>query len=147
MSDQEVQFTIKSFSIDHFSYTKPKHHVRKDRINFGIQHHIEPYPDTNEVHIGFRIKVEQGTKNPIAIATIETNSVYFVQSKKESLFTQFPEDLLVTFFSIAYSSTRGALTAKAQGSIIEDVPLPLIDPVEIVQNDLKSRESEAKASA
>lgn len=143
MSDQEFEFTIKRFSINHFSYTKPQKQVRKDRINFGIQHLIEPKPDSNEVRIGFRINVEQGSKNPVQIATIETNSEYLVKSDRENLFTEFPEELLVTFFSIAYSSTRGALTAKAQGSVIEDVPLPLIDPVEIVQKDMQARAGEA----
>ncbi len=51
---------------------------------------------------------------------------------------KIPDDLLVKFTSIAYSTARGIVFSKTLGSFLNQFTLPLIDPKEIVQNKLKS---------
>jgi hypothetical protein len=49
-----------------------------------------------------------------------------------------PDDLLINFTSLAYSTARGILFANTQGSYLNHFILPLIDPKIIVQNKLDS---------
>jgi hypothetical protein len=50
---------------------------------------------------------------------------------------KIPNDLLVNFVSIVYSTARGILYAKTQGSFLNQFILPLIDPKVIIEQRLK----------
>lgn len=130
----EIQFAIESFDILGYSEYKPDSQVRKDRINFNIQHMFSTDNDRQLFKVGFKIQVADGKQKKIELASIETLTVFNLKSDDPDLMDKIPEHLAVTFLSIAYSTTRGALMAKATGTIAGEVPLPLINPTQIVKN-------------
>lgn len=130
----EIQFAIESFEIIGFSSHTPKTPVRKDRLNFQIQHLFKIEPKLNIFNVGFRIQVTDGKQNKQELANIETITAFKIKEVESGSLNQIPEHLVVTFLSIAYSTTRGALAAKSQGTVVGEVPLPLINPTEVIQN-------------
>lgn len=130
----EVQFAIQAFEIRSFSFTAPSAEVRKDRLDYKIQHLFIADPEKPEFGVGFRIKVTAGKKSAEELASIETFTNFSLKGVSKEQMSALPEHLVITFLSISYSNTRGALSAKAQGTIVGDVPLPLINPTEIVKS-------------
>lgn len=131
----EVQFAVEAFEIRQFSSIAPKKSgVRKDRLEFQIQHLFEVNQEKMFIDVCFRIKVMPAKKSSEELAFIETRTVFRLKGIEKKKLKELPEHLIATFLSIAYSSTRGALAAKAQGTIAGDTPLPLINPAEIIRS-------------
>lgn len=126
-------FSLDSFKVLNFSFHTSDSNIRKDRIDFRIQHRFGPELEKNLFHVGFKIKVVAGRKSNKELASIETLTSYILKKVEPIELKSFPEEALITFISIAYSNTRGALAAKAQGTIAGEVPLPLINPQEVIQ--------------
>jgi hypothetical protein len=143
---QEIQFAIEAFEIGRFSSFKPEVNVRKDRLDYKIQHSFDTDAGKKMVHITFNIEVLSGKQNPIKLAEIETRTTYKLKGIKTDDGLRLPDELIVTFLSIAYSNTRGALAAKAQGTIVGDLPLPLINPTEVVEKMKKRIKQKEKTS-
>lgn len=137
---KEIQFSLHEFEIGSFSNTIPKETIRKDRLNFQIQHTIEVDDKKKLFRIGFKIKVMAGRQSPLELAAIETFTVYKLKGVETENMNRLPDHLVVTFLSIAYSNTRGALAAKAQGTVVGDVPLPLINPTQVIEDMKKQTE-------
>lgn len=135
--NSEIHFAIESFEIIGFSEQKPASHIRKDRITFQIQHMFTTDNEQQLFKVGFRIQVFDGKLKKTELSKIETVSSFSLKSDEPDVMNKIPEHLVVTFLSIAYSTTRGALMAKAVGSITGEVPLPLINPTQIVRNSVQ----------
>ncbi len=138
---KEIQFSLNTFEIGNFSSTTPESTVRKDRLDFQIQHQFDVDAEKKLFRVGFRIKVMPGRQSTEELAAIETYTTYKVKGVDQENMFSLPDHLVVTFLSIAYSNTRGALAAKAQGTIVGEVPLPLISPTRVIE-DMK-RQAEA----
>jgi hypothetical protein len=135
--NSEIQFAIESFEIVGFSEQKPTSQVRKDRITFQIQHMFTTEVEQKLFKVGFRIQVFDGKLKKTELSSIETITSFSLKCEEPDFMNKIPEHLVVTFLSIAYSTTRGALMAKAVGSISGDVPMPLINPTQIVKNSVQ----------
>lgn len=147
MSDKkELYFSLKGFQILNFSFYTPESQIRKDRINFGVQHRFRKGDDNGLFHVDIKVKVAPGKKAGKNIAFIETQTSYLIKGLKEKGLNTIPKDLLITLFSIAYSNTRGALAAKGQGTILGDIPLPLIDPVKVIESIKKRADADSEGT-
>ncbi|TVQ81041.1 MAG: hypothetical protein EA358_01220 [Flavobacteriales bacterium] len=135
----ELEFAIDSFKIDRFASNNPKSTVRKERLNFQIQHLFKIDAVSHIVQVGFRVQVMESKQSKHEIAAIETITSFKIKGISSENFENIPEHLLVTFLSIAYSTTRGALIAKSQGTVVGEVPLPLINPSEVIRRMKESQ--------
>lgn len=138
---KEIQFSIHEFEIGNFSNTVTKESVRKDRLDYRIQHQFDVDVEKKLFKVGFKIKVTASPQSTVELANIETFTVYRLKGLENDEMKHLPDHLLITFLSIAYSNTRGALTAKAQGTVVGEVPLPLINPTQVIE-DMKKRSNE-----
>lgn len=138
---KDIEFSILEFGIEKFSSSTPKETIRKDRIGFQIQHIFNVDAGKKLFQVRFRIHAQSGRQNPIELALIETFTTYKLKGVENDEMFNLPDHLVTTFLSIAYSNTRGALTAKAQGTIVGDVPLPLINPTQVIEEMKKRAES------
>lgn len=139
---QQVQFTIKLFEINRFYSSEIKKGIRKDRLHYQIEHKFDIDTKEGVFTVSFRITVVPSKQNNEELASIETTTSFTVIGIDPEDIVKLPDDVIVTFVSIAYSTTRGALAAKAQGSIVGEVPMPLIDPVDVVKSTRKATHSE-----
>ncbi len=131
---KHVQFAIEAFEIRSFSSSVSPNYVRKDRLDYRIQHLFDVDHEKLEFSVGFKVKVVAGKKRGDELANIETLTKFKLKGVENEEMARLPEHLIITFLSISYSNTRGALAAKAQGTIAGEVPLPLINPTEIVRS-------------
>lgn len=136
-TSSEIQFAIESFNIIGFSDQKPSVQIRKDRVTFHIQHMFSTDEEYKQFKVGFRIQVFDGKQKKTELSKIETITSFSLKSEDPDVMNKIPEHLVVTFLSISYSTTRGALMAKAVGSIAGEIPLPLINPSQIVKNSIQ----------
>lgn len=139
---KEIQFAIEAFEIGNFSSTIPKESVRKDRLDYRIQHQFGVDEEKKLFKVIFRVKVSASPQSSIELAHIETNTVYKLKGIKEESMHILPDHLVITLLSIAYSNTRGALTAKTQGTVVGEVPLPLINPTQVIEDMKKKTKSD-----
>lgn len=135
---KEIQFSIQVFEIGSFSSIIPKEPVRKDRLDYRIQHQFDVDEEKKLFRVGFKIKVTASPQSKVELANIETFTVYKLKGVDDEEMDHLPDHLVITFLSIAYSNTRGALAAKAQGTVVGEVPLPLINPAQVIE-DMKKR--------
>ena len=144
MADKkEIQFSIHEFEIGNFSNTVPKESVRKDRLDYKIQHQFDIDAEKKLFRVGFKIKVTASPQSNVELANIETFTVYKLKGVENDDINRLPDHLVITFLSIAYSNTRGALAAKAQGTVVGEVPLPLINPTQVIE-EMKKRANDGK---
>ena len=144
MADKkEIQFSIHEFEIGNFSNTVPRKSVRKDRLDYKIQHQFDIDAEKKLFRVGFKIKVTASPQSNVELANIETFTVYKLKGVDNDEINRLPDHLVITFLSIAYSNTRGALAAKAQGTVVGEVPLPLINPTQVIE-EMKKRANEGK---
>ena len=144
--NKEIQFAIEAFEILSFSTSKPEATVRKDRLDFRIQHYLNVNRENKLVAVGFIIGVLSGKQTPKELAVIETNTTFKLKGIESSNGFLLPDEVVIAFLSIAYSNTRGALAAKAQGTIVGEVPLPLINPKDVfeqIKSRMKNQETES----
>lgn len=139
---KEIQFSIHDFKIGTFSNTVPKESVRKDRLDYRIQHQFSVDVEKKFFRVGFKIQVKASPQSNVELANIETSTVYKLKGLADDDLNHLPDHLVITFLSIAYSNTRGALAAKTQGTIVGEVPLPLINPTKIIE-DMKNKSTES----
>jgi len=140
--EKEIQFSIKAFSIKNFSSLSPDKTVRKDRLDYQIQHQFELDISKKLIAVKFWIDVYHGKNNPLELASIATETAFKLKGVDDEEMKRLPEDLYTTFLSIAYSNTRGALAAEAQGTVAGEVPLPLINPRQVIEEMKKQAEPE-----
>lgn len=142
---KEIQFAIESFEIRRFSSADPDSTVRKDRLDYQIQHVFDINTKKKIFSVGFRVKVMTSKQSSEELASIETLTSFKLKGIESEKIKEMPEQLVTTFLSISYSSTRGALAAKTQGTVVGSVPLPLINPSQIVksmiENAINSKEN------
>lgn len=140
---KEIQFSIREFVIGNFSNTVPKEPVRKDRLDYKIQHQFDVDVENRFFRVRFKIKVTASPQSKSDLAIIETSTAYKLKGVNDEEMYQLPDHLVITFLSIAYSNTRGALAAKAQGTVVGEIPLPLINPTQVIE-DMKKEAAEGE---
>ena len=133
--EKKLSFGLDSFKVKSFGFNSTEKPIRKDRINFDIQLNIKSKKDEKKCVVFLRIEAKHGKQQPISLGVIETETIYNligeIPYNNETETVQLPNELIVTFVSISYSTTRGALLVKAQSTILAHAPLPIIDPVKL----------------
>jgi len=63
------------------------------------------------------------------------NNNKLIKKDKDREYLDLPEELFVTFTSIAYSTTRGLVIEKLGGTRFADVMLPVVDPKKLAPSE------------
>ncbi len=153
-SEQEeikIQMKFKSFRTLDFAYHQPPEQIKNtDTVHFNFNFEVLIEKSLKSVIINFKVVTFIGKdEGRFQIASIETKSVFEFQGLEplaqvgDSI--QFPDNLLITFLSISYSTTRGALCSKGAGTILETAIMPLIDPKSYkpILDQIKGTDSES----
>jgi hypothetical protein len=94
------------------------------------------------------IRYVDAKQRPASIAGSYTTEFVFFVGNMEALI-QFDEvsrtagidgNLSVTLASIAYSTMRGIINTRTQGTVLNGVILPVIDPVVLIQNQIMQQQ-------
>jgi len=136
-SIKNINFGLHRFKV--VSFKKNDSLKKIDTSNFGYQFNLEFQADQDNklITIELKITAQQGEDAKFILGQIETKTSFFV-NEMESFFDgndlfSIPDSLAITLFSISLSTSRGAMAVKSEGHLLEDYPVPLVNPADIYQ--------------
>ncbi|SMO95430.1 hypothetical protein [Fodinibius sediminis] len=135
---EQISFGIRSFEVLSYFFEKPEKKIRKDRIGYNIQFKTGGDPKKEHFWIDIKATGQYGKQDPLILGEILTRSIFYLHDS-ESLFNDngtisLPDQLITTLLSIAYSTTRGAFATKAEGNILAEAIMPLVDPKQLLES-------------
>ncbi len=138
---KEIEFSYKDLSID------PKHIEFGKNLKFALSFNYKPDLKNNtfvlKTHIIYTFENEQEPVltfiNEITFDVLGIEKV--VRVKKETNEFEINNNLLIPLISVAIGTTRGMLAVKTTGKKINEFPLPILNPKEVLDQLNKKRKS------
>ncbi|MFC2131042.1 hypothetical protein ACFLSQ_06370 [Bacteroidota bacterium] len=126
LKDLTENFNIKNLKVSH--NLKLGHNKEKKKIDIilSIVYHYKHKKDAF-VLIDFMFLASFMISNFKSVIIFKNNNI------------NIPNDLLSQLVSISYSSARGVVFEKTQGSFLNQYILPLIDVNELINNTIKNK--------
>jgi len=132
-----LDFSLHSFEIKDYEYHEPEQEVGQDELDYHILFRADGNIENQTLSIEFKITAQTEKKDALKIGEIHTSTTFNL-SNIDKLINKdgnliVPKGLAITFLSIALSTTRGALAANGEGTILAKEILPLADPKEMYE--------------
>lgn len=109
----------------------------KVRFNFVITIQVNPAKDSLVVEI--KTDITESPENKFQLGSIKCTCDFFVSGIKSFEVGKMPpKELLMGLFGVVIATTRGYLISLCQGTILNDVLLPLIDTGMFFQFDART---------
>ncbi|MGK9367941.1 hypothetical protein ACSSWA_03475 [Melioribacter sp. Ez-97] len=115
--------------------------IIKENINFDVKIGLGLEEKNNIIHISTFIKILKTKKNDKdKLCELITQISYQVEELKKFINPddkeiKLPDILVHTLISISLSTTRGILSEKTRGTILEDIYLPILDPKKFIKQN------------
>ena len=138
--EKNIRFRIHRLEDLGYTFQKPEESIPTDRIDFSMDTHLDVNQEKGQIIFILKPRFTSGKKEPKLIAELifkvefEIQNLNDVVTKKEEGFN-IPDSLVVTLFSISYSTMRGVFYEKSRGTMAERLILPIIDPTSILQKE------------
>jgi hypothetical protein len=142
-----LQFHYSKFEIRNY---KAIEHVTKGRqdvlTSFNVKSEMAFDLDKELFHVMLTVDCSYTDESgkPKDFCTFETVSEFrlkgthdAIEKQEDGSFVFKSSTILAAFYGISFSTTRGALATKAVGTVLEEQLLPIVDPKELVQPNLK----------
>ena len=109
--------------------------IDKNTFEFNIS--IGMYANPEQKIIGYNVFVDVFTdkSKSIKISELATQIIYEIVNFNEAIskdeakkVLNIPDIFITTLISIALSTTRGIFAAKTEGSVLDGVYIPIMDP-------------------
>ena len=138
---QGLKFRISSLEDLGYTFKKPEDSVPTDRIDFSLENSLDIDVESGTISFILTPQFTTGKRDPKLIAKLAFKVEFdvpdlaqFVDDADEDVI-QLPDQLVVTLFSISYSTMRGVFYEKSRGKMAERLILPIIDPKIILQKE------------
>ena len=132
----EITFKLNSFKVEHFllhDFAKSEEQLNPDQVLF---HHVgkaEVFVQKKQIAIRFDVKTEYLSKPLGEISTISVYEIVNFENFVIDNTIQIPKMVWIMLVGLAYSTTRGALIVKGEGTLLEKYPMPVVDPGKLIQ--------------
>ncbi|UCH63536.1 MAG: hypothetical protein JSU77_03575 [Fidelibacterota bacterium] len=135
-----IEFKYSSFNVRGFTLTQislPKDEQIPVGFHLELEFSLDDEKQILICRLSTVIQIGEGDEVQKCVE-LDTESAYNVRGwenlQKEGKTYQLPDDLLVTLFSIHYSTTRGVLIEKTSGTPFSRFILPIMNVKEILFN-------------
>lgn len=136
---REISFSCNDFPVESDVQFNEENLI----VNIGLQLKPNLEDDTFSVRLLAKYLLKKES-DLILLLSFETETIFkilhladhIIFSKNKNEFTT-DNNLLLTFTSIAIGSLRGMLVAKTSGTLLNNFPLPLVNPADILKNSQK----------
>lgn len=127
-----VNFSLIDFKIIHSEfYQPPSKLTARTKGNFLINTNLEIEAETNNAHIYIDVKSNVFyRKKDKLIGKMRTRTTFNFKELKKFLKddkVHFPQQLMETLYSIAYSTTRGAFDTVGKGILDKNPLMPVVE--------------------
>lgn len=164
--EQQMHFNISSFEGINVEITKFKHQIEgeydKKNIEININMDLNSIDDSKHeveifTHVRYIYNIEsvpednsnENAEESISLLHIDTlitfklsNYDVCVKNDNNELYLNVKD--LALFFGIAFASTRGYVSAKSEGTLYNDLPLPSVNPTSFIKENKKEYLKEDK---
>lgn len=136
-----LKFRISTLEDLGYTFKKPEESVPTDRIDFSLENSLDIDAESGTITFILTPKFTTGKRDPKLIAELAFKVVFDVQGLEQFVdddnedVIELPDQLVVTLFSISYSTMRGVFYEKSRGTMAERLILPIIDPKIILQKE------------
>lgn len=140
MNDKDninITFKIASIKTLKFLIDNVEAATKTAITSFEFNLSIASFVDSSKKIIGFNVIVDVFTDKSLSVKVSEliTQIVYdivnfeqVVYHDKDKKELKIPDPFMTTLLSIALSTTRGIFAAKTEGSVLDKVYIPVLDP-------------------
>jgi len=139
-NEDGLKFRISTLEDLGYTFKKPEESVPTDRIDFSMENSLDIDEESGTITFILTPQFTTGKRDPKLIAELAFKVEFdvqglgqFVDDDNEDLI-ELPDQLVVTLFSISYSTMRGVFYEKSRGTMAERLILPIIDPKIILQD-------------
>jgi len=108
--------------------------IDSDKLSFGFGFKIKKV-DENKASVLIVVSYEYGSSELLrheSSTTFEFENMAEVIEFSDGSKVGFHVDILPVLFGLAYSSARGMLAIRTAGTALENYPIPIVDPTEVV---------------
>lgn len=140
MADQkkiDITFRIVSIKTLKFLVENTDEAVKIDKATFEFNISVAMFADPLKKIIGFNIAVEVFTDKSklLKVSELVTQTIYEIVNFDSAIshdetkkLINIPDPFMTTLLSIALSTSRGIFAAKTEGSLLDGVYIPVMDP-------------------
>jgi hypothetical protein len=142
-----LQFHFSKFEIRNYETSEYITKGRKDVLtNFNVKSEMAFDLEKELFHVMLTVDCSYTDESgkPKDFCIFETFSEFqlkgthdAIEKQEDGSFVFKSSTILAAFYGISFSTTRGALATKAVGTVLEEQLLPIVDPKEMVQPNLK----------
>lgn len=136
-----LKFRISTLEDLGYTFKKPEDSVPTDRIDFSMENSLDIDAESETITFILTPQFTTGKRDPKLIAELAFKVIFdvkgleqFIDENEEGTIV-VPDPLVVTLFSISYSTMRGVFYEKSRGTMAERLILPIIDPNIILQKE------------
>lgn len=130
----KIEFQVKGIEIIEFQLSppsNPKQVIKTFNYKINIEHKIieEKKWFVNQVYI----EIYGDSEEEVILGKLKTAMSFEVNNfsdfvDKESKAINIPENIIITFNSVAISTTRGIMFSQFRGTHLHNAILPIVDP-------------------
>lgn len=137
--EKNIRFRIHKLEDLGYTFKKPEESIPTDRIDFSMDTNLDMNQEKGQIIFILKPRFTTGKKDPKLIAELIFKVEFEIQNLNDFVTEEdevnIPDSLVVTLFSISYSTMRGVFYEKSRGTMAERLILPIIDPTSILQNE------------
>ncbi|HND78494.1 MAG TPA: hypothetical protein PK937_15590 [bacterium] len=128
-------FKLTGFVIDSFSLENEARQVENVDADMLLYHHqgnAEIIPPKKLIRIKLSVTAEYEGKTLGKIVTQTEFEIINFEIFINNEILNIPGELMSMLVGLAYSTTRGALIAKSEGTILAKFPMPVVSPSRLI---------------
>lgn len=137
--EKNIRFRIHKLEDLGYTFKKPEESIPTDRIDFSMDTNLDVNQEKGQIIFILKPRFTTGKKEPKRIAELIFKVEFEIQNLNDFVTEEdevnIPDSLVVTLFSISYSTMRGVFYEKSRGTMAERLILPIIDPTSILQKE------------
>jgi len=133
----DITFRIASIKTIKFAIENIEEKTKIDKATFEFNISIGMFADPEQKIIGYNVFTDVFTDKTklIKVSELATQIIYDIVNFNEVIsrdevnkVLNIPDVFITTLISIALSTTRGIFAAKTEGSVLDGVYIPILDP-------------------
>ena len=140
----QIQFRLEGMEVDQFSFDKRPEHTNFEQGGYALHHGLTA--TTNDDLILVKVIAtlqsaiedsDEAENNTVDVGSASVTGSFEIRDLEEMEDSdgdiQLPDKFVANLLGIVISSVRGVLLAYGSGTPAEDHPLPIINPLRLVE--------------
>lgn len=140
----QIQFRLSGMDVNDFSFDSEPEHTNFEQGGYLLQHALTASEDDNLILVRVRATLQSvledgdGTGDKVNVGSVSVTGSFEIRNLEEREDSegdiQLPNEFVANLLGIVISTVRGVLLAHGSGTPIEKNPLPIINPLHLIES-------------